>query len=167
MVTLVVEQKITNTTELDTLLSMEETAYMDTYCADSVMYHGKILNRDEMLPPISLKCSMKYNKGIYNGFKWSYCKKKNGQYKYRTFLPNSYTSAKSVIRNAIEQGQSLIRDGMVLGKTEVQKSLSSSKKKDFIDIALKCALKLRQIYPDLNAPEQEQIDRILSNLAGD
>lgn len=60
---------------------------------------------------------------------FTHCKKRNGQYKYRVFLPNAYSSAKSVIGNALDKSIPLKRaDGSFKGKTELQKDIKSIKK---------------------------------------
>lgn len=46
--------------------------------------------------------------------------KREGQWKYRTLLPNPYTSAKSVIGNAIEKGISVVGKG----KSAIQKEIN-------------------------------------------
>ena len=54
-------------------------------------------------------------------------KKKNGDWKYRTYLPAAYSTAKSVIGNALDHGVPLVVDGEYRGKTALEAAIKASK----------------------------------------
>jgi len=55
--------------------------------------------------------------------------KKAGQWKYRTILPNPYTSAKSILGTAIELGINTLG----VGKTEIQKAIKKARNGTQVD----------------------------------
>lgn len=60
-----------------------------------------------------------------DGRKWSYCKDKKG-WKYRTFLPNPYTSAKAVFGKCLELGI----DPSQMSKDEASKAIKAKQSED-------------------------------------
>lgn len=89
-----------------------------------------------------------------------FCKKKNGEYKYRVFLPNAYTSAKSVVGNAIDKSLSLKGvDGKFKGKSALQKELkeiAATKREPWLTAKSNC-ISLTLVWKDLNDAQKESI----------
>ena len=58
-------------------------------------------------------------------------KKSSGDWKFRTYLPKAYTSAKSVLGTALDLGIPIIdSNGMVVGKSALQASIKEAKDGD-------------------------------------
>ena len=60
-------------------------------------------------------------------------RKKDGSWKYRTYLPAAYSTAKSVIGNALDNGVPLIVGGEARGKTALEKATKEAKALDHAD----------------------------------
>ena len=55
-------------------------------------------------------------------------RKKSGEWKFRAYLPGSYTSAKCVVGNALDQGIPLLDEhGVPLGKSALQTKINEAK----------------------------------------
>lgn len=148
-----------------TWTGIEEERYMDVYCPTSVLYNGKILDISESPPEIAGRANRKYNAGTFRGKKWVYSRKRNGTYKYRTFLPNTYCSAKSVISTAIENSIPLFAEGELRGKTAIQKDIKKLKDDKSTNIDAKCfdyALKIKNRWDKLQHQTKEDISKMFA-----
>ena len=57
-------------------------------------------------------------------------KKKDGTYKYRTYLPKAYNTGKSVLKNALECGIPIMVEGEIVGKSALEKQIKESREGD-------------------------------------
>lgn len=96
-------------------------------------------------------------------------KKKGGGWKYRSYLPGAYSSAKSVLSNALEAGVSLTdEEGKVKGKTALEKETKTLKGESApelppFEIAISYLNKLANVWNSLDSDERADIqDRFYS-----
>lgn len=159
------KNNLNTSSAFNTWTDIEEEKYMDAYCSDSVLYGGKILGASEMPPEIAMKAGPRYNVGRFKGKKWVHCKKRNGSYKYRTFLPNTYCSAKSVISTAIENSIPLFVEGELRGKTAIQRDIKRLKDDKRTNLDAKCfdyALKIKNQWDKLQPQTRGDISKMFA-----
>lgn len=121
-------------------LAVTEKEYMDQFYPDHYkMADGTFERRDP---------EKVVSKGVY-------CKDRGGEYKYRTFLPNSYSSAKSVISNAIEKNINVFdTSGKAKGKTALQQELKDTKGLSQYNKAMQHLKSMIKIFDSLTITER-------------
>ena len=89
-------------------------------------------------------------------------RKKNGQWKFRTYLPGSYTSSRSVIVTALELGISVSNKGKTAIQKEIKLHKDNSKEvKSDYQKALGVVTTLHKIYIKLDDEEQNSISSLI------
>lgn len=138
-------------------LASYEKEYMDKYLPEAVKWRGKTYDTAALAVMEGAD-----TKDI------TYNRKKNGDYKYRTFLPAAYTSAKSVICNALDNGVSLFdSNGDPRGKSALSsaiKSVSSEKVLDSYNSCKKYVAKIKQFSAMLTPDELDDIRRKMAEI---
>lgn len=94
-------------------------------------------------------------------------KTKDGRWKYRKHLPNSYTSSKSVLKNAIEKGidvsnksKSAIEKEMKEAKAEKESEKTDAEKARIV------AETFQKIYTKLDEGDQAEVWAYISEITG-
>lgn len=90
-------------------------------------------------------------------------KKKNGEWKYRTYLPQAYTSAKAVICTAFDLGVDMFdEDGDGLGKSAIQKATKEAKAStDSKSDQEKASIQANNLYHALRKLDEHERNEVL------
>lgn len=95
-------------------------------------------------------------------------KKKSGEWKFRTYLPRAYTTAKSVVGNALEHGIPLQVEGEDVGKSALEKAIREKKKeseeKDWDKLAVQKSDWLVRNWENINEDTRRSIQYEVSVL---
>jgi len=96
-------------------------------------------------------------------------KKKDGSWKYRSYLPKAYNTGKSVLKNALECGIPIMQDGEVVGKSALEKQIKAEReegeeeKSDYDKTIIVCET-LAKLYYKLSSDEKASVDTYIENL---
>jgi len=98
-------------------------------------------------------------------------KKKDGTYKYRTYLPKAYNTGKSVLKNALECGIPIMVEGEIVGKSALEKQIKESREGDSeektdYDKALVVVETLAKIYDKLSSDEKGSVYAHIAEFTG-
>ena len=98
-------------------------------------------------------------------------RKKDGSWKFRTYLPAAYSSAKSVLGSALDAGIPILdSEGKVKGKSALQKSIKTHKdttteEKSNVDKAQIMLRSVIKIIKKCNSTELAEIDAMVADVA--